>query len=1007
MHSSFDRLVVHQLPPSLEDDFIVCTVGHEMLCTHSVLASLRPRSPMKKILVLAAASILCSILVYPLAAQTEKCAPPVSLPPSTEPNIFSDEQEIYLGEAIAEHIQRSYHVIEDTEVTGYLTSIGNRLVSRLPLNKLKFQFFLVDLPDANAFVLPGGRIYVSRKLVSSAQNEDELASVISHELGHLVAHQSAIDTTRLFKEVLGVSQVTDRRDVFEKYNRLIENLRTKPSAFKVSDREKGQLTADQAGMFALVSAGYDVSAMARFWNRITEAKGKTGNWLSDLFGTTRPEEKRLREMTRVAEMVPAECRQRAADTQAEAFKEWQSLVITYSGLGRKESLHGVVAKRQLSPPLRGEINWLRFSPDGQYIIAQDDAGINVLSREPFLPIFRIDTPDYAYFANFTPDSKEIVFHTENLRVERWSIADQKQIDVKEVVLRKGCLETELSPDGKLLACLNPDSELSLINVASGAEVWSKKNFYAPDYSAYLYILRALANRPTESNDLNLELIHMHFSPDGRYFAAGYYGPLVFRRTAVGEVAEAIDTSSFAKVALADSLKKFIAGGFVFLGNDQIAGINHENVKKSGVARFPSGEVTVEVELWRQGMGTATRGDYLLIRPIKDYALGVMDVKAKSITKVNERAALDIFEPYFVAEMRSGQIGLYRLEKNEIVATVLLSNVTLGRLRVAEVSPDLQWLALSSRSRGGVWNLAKGDAALSLRSFHGGYVSDDGKFFGEFPKYEQADHNVAQFNLATGDVTPGPRIEDSNTHQYGQYLLTIKSAKPDSKTREGFESVEKQGAEANIDYRKNTIVEMSDARTMKPLWSRNYSNESPRIWIAPSYGSVATLWDVSDEAAKAAIKADPQLTEQQAALKEKQGDYFLELLDIENGNVLGKLLIETGKGSFRLANVVAAGEWVITLDTRNRVLVYSLKTGALVGRAFGGYTTVSLQSQLLCVENEAGKLAIYDLRTMEKLDELTFASPISMLRFSADGSRLFVLTKNQTAYFLSVSASAKR
>jgi predicted Zn-dependent protease len=162
-------------------------------------------------------------------------------------------------------------------------------------------------------------VYVSRKLVSAAQNEDELAAVISQELGHLVAHQSAIDTTRWLKEVLGVTQVGDRRDVFEKYNRLIENQRTKPEAFKVSDREKGQLAADQAGLFALVSAGYDPGAMAKFWDRIAETKGKKGSWLSDLFGTTRPERKRLREMLKVADLVPAECRQRAATTQPRLF----------------------------------------------------------------------------------------------------------------------------------------------------------------------------------------------------------------------------------------------------------------------------------------------------------------------------------------------------------------------------------------------------------------------------------------------------------------------------------------------------------------------------------------------------------------------------------------------------------------------------------------------------------------------------------------------------------------
>jgi|SRR5215831_9158804 len=951
------------------------------------------------------AFVLCSILAYPLAAQPQKCDPPVPLPTASEPNIFSAEQEIFLGDAVAEYILRSYHVIEDPDVTANLTAIGEGLTKHLPINELKFQFFLVDLPDANAFVLPGGRIYVSRKLVSAAQNEDELAAVISHELGHLVAHQSAIDTTRMFKQVLGVTQVGDRRDVFEKYNRLIENMRTKPSATKGQDREKGQLSADQAGLFALVAAGYDAGAMARFWDRITETKGKTGSWFSDLFGTTRPEERRLREMLKVAELVPPQCRQSGAAGRSEAFKQWQGQVIAYNGLGRKESLHGIIAKRQLSPPLRSDIDYVRFSPNGDYVLAQDDAGINVLTREPFTPIFRIETPDLAYYANFTPDSREIVFLTENLRVERWSVAEQKQLEVNEVVLRKGCLETELSPDGKLLACLNPELGLDLLNVKSGATLWSKKDFYAPNYGDYLMIMRALTSRRIETNDLNLELLHIHFSPDGRYLAAGYHGPFEFGRNAAGDIAEVIDLSNSSRMALPDTLKKLIAGGFVFLDKDRIAGINHDNIKKSGVARFPSGEVLTELELWRQGMKAATRGDYLLIRPIKDHALGVMDLKTRTITKTNERAALDIFDAYFVAEMRNGQLGLYRMEKNEVVATAVLSNFTLGRLRVAEISSDLRWLALSSRSRGAVWNLTRAEAAIALRGFHGGFVTDDGDFFAEFPKYEEAERNVAHFNLANGEIVPGPKLEDANAHQYGQYLFTRKSVKANAKPREDFEPVEKDEPKY-VDYRKNVVLEMSDARTMKLLWSHTYPKESPRVWIAPNYGTVATLWDVRDESAQAEIKSDPTLTKQEAALKEKQGDYFVEFLDINTGKPTGKLLIETGKGSFRLANVFAAGDWAIVSDTQNRILVYSLKTGELSGRVFGADATVSLANKLLCVENETGKLAVYDLETLTKRDEFIFSSPVSLLRFSADGRRLFVLTNNQSIYFFRVSPPSK-
>jgi hypothetical protein len=332
----------------------------------------------------------------------------------------------------------------------------------------------------------------------------------------------------------------------------------------------------------------------------------------------------------------------------------------------------------------------------------------------------------------------------------------------------------------------------------------------------------------------------------------------------------------------------------------------------------------------------------------------------------------------------------------------LSNFSLGRLRVAEVSPELKWLALSGRSRGGVWNLAKGEAALQLRNFQGGYVSDDGYFFGEFPKTEDVERNVARFNLNNGEAVAGPKIEGESSHQYGQYLFTIKSAKAAEKPADPNAKAPKVNPG---EYRKNVVIEMFDARTMKSLWKQHFPKEAPRVWIAPNNQTMALLWNVTADAAKAEISSDPRLTQRLAAMREKEGDYFLKIVDAQSGNEIGKLLIETGKGSFRVSNIFAVGDSVIIKDTRNRVLVYSIKSGEQKGRVFGAYATVSQATKLLCVENESGKLFVYDLETMDKRDEFIFTRPISMLRFSQDGRRLFVLTAAQTVYILDVSKIA--
>ncbi len=96
--------------------------------------------------------------------------------------------------------------------------------------------------------------------------------------------------------------------------------------------------------------------------------------------------------------------------------------------------------RQLPLSVGPPIDQIKFSPDGKYILAQAPNKVYVLSRDPFRYLFEVDDLQTAanwHDAQFTPDSQSLVFVTANLRVERWDIASQKQMDVREVVIQRG------------------------------------------------------------------------------------------------------------------------------------------------------------------------------------------------------------------------------------------------------------------------------------------------------------------------------------------------------------------------------------------------------------------------------------------------------------------------------------------------------------------------------------------------------------------------------------------
>jgi hypothetical protein len=204
-----------------------------------------------------------------------------------------------------------------------------------------------------------------------------------------------------------------------------------------------------------------------------------------------------------------------------------------------------------------------------------------------------------------------------------------------------------------------------------------------------------------------------------------------------------------------------------------------------------------------------------------------------------------------------------------------------------------------------------------------------------------------------------------------------------------------------DAREGATLDMRDARTGKSLWTKAFPKGDPNVFIESSSATAVFMWPVTAQAVRDEVRKDPALARRLAALKEKQGDYFLQVVDARTGSPRGALFLETGKGSFDVEDVFAVNDWVVIADSTNRVIVYSLSTGAVKGHVFGSRATVGAAAGLLCVENGPGRVRLYDLATLQMREELTFAHAVALSAFSPDGKRLLVLTADQTASVLDV------
>src|SRR5207302_856828 len=144
------------------------------------------------------------------------------------------------------------------------------------------------------------------------------------------------------------------------------------------------------------------------------------------------------------------------------FANWQKLVIEAHRAVAKQELPGLVRKIALQPKLRDDLAHIQFSPDGRYMLAQDESSIFVLTREPLAALFRIGAPG-AQAAQFSPDSKAVVFYDKELRVEKWDVASKQRTKMEQLTI-PDCLQSELSHSGETLACVDYDYGLRIVDV---------------------------------------------------------------------------------------------------------------------------------------------------------------------------------------------------------------------------------------------------------------------------------------------------------------------------------------------------------------------------------------------------------------------------------------------------------------------------------------------------------------------------------------------------------------
>jgi predicted Zn-dependent protease len=219
---------------------------------------------------------------------------------------ITDSEEYYVGRAVAARILTKYKLSQDAKLTEYVNEVGNVVArkSTRPNPFRGYHFAVLDTPEINAFACPGGIIFVTKGLITTCKNEDQLAAVLAHEVAH-VANKDGINSisqarwtevwTAMGKEAVTVYGGSVAAGLVSLFEGSIDDV-FKTIVVNGYSRQAEE-TADAGAIKELTRAGYDPTALVAVLT-IMEAKGKGAT--SGIFKTHPPTSERLAKVKALA-----------------------------------------------------------------------------------------------------------------------------------------------------------------------------------------------------------------------------------------------------------------------------------------------------------------------------------------------------------------------------------------------------------------------------------------------------------------------------------------------------------------------------------------------------------------------------------------------------------------------------------------------------------------------------------------------------------------------------------
>jgi len=219
-------------------------------------------------------------------------------------SIISEEKEIAIGKQYATEIDRSAKLLKDPVVNEYVNRVAQNIARNSDLT-IPLTVKVIDSPEINAFALPGGFLYVNTGLLMAADEEDQVAGVVAHEIAHVAARHWASQMTKaqiLQYAMIPLIFIPMSYGVY--YGIMEAYLNGVPLAFLKFSRG-AESEADFLGIQYMYKAGYDPNSYVAFFGKVVEQERRSPGSIPTVFADHPPTGDRiLKAEAAIKEILP-------------------------------------------------------------------------------------------------------------------------------------------------------------------------------------------------------------------------------------------------------------------------------------------------------------------------------------------------------------------------------------------------------------------------------------------------------------------------------------------------------------------------------------------------------------------------------------------------------------------------------------------------------------------------------------------------------------------------------